>query len=85
MTITLCGLGISNYVNKVKMALLEKGVAFEEERVATGSSDETVLAATPLGKIPFLRPEHGPLGESQAILEYIEARWPAPPLLPAPA
>ena len=44
MTITLCGLPISNYYNKVKLALLEKGVAFAEERVATGSRDEALLA-----------------------------------------
>ena len=30
----LCGFAISNYYNKVKMQLLEKGVAFEEELVA---------------------------------------------------
>ena len=83
MTITLCGLAISNYYNKVKLALLEKGVAFEEEHVATGSRDEAVLSASPLGKIPFLRTESGPLCESQAILDYIEERWPEPPLLPA--
>jgi glutathione S-transferase len=83
MTITLCGLAISNYYNKVKLALLEKGVPFEEERVATGSRDEAVLAASPLGKIPFLRTESGTLCESQAILDYIEERWPEPPLLPA--
>lgn len=83
MTITLCGLAISNYYNKVKLALLEKGVPFEEEHVATGSRDEAVLSASPLGKIPFLRTESGPLCESQAILDYIEERWPEPPLLPA--
>jgi glutathione S-transferase len=85
MTHTLCGLAISNYYNKVKLALLEKGVPFEEERVATGSRDEAVLAASPLGKIPFLRTESGPLCESQAMLDYIEERWPEPPLLPADA
>jgi glutathione S-transferase len=85
MTITLCGLAISNYYNKVKLALLEKGVAFEEERVATGSRDEAVLAASPLGKIPFLRTENGALCESQVILDYIEERWPDPPLLPTDA
>ena len=85
MTITLCGLPISNYYNKVKLALLEKGVPFAEERFATGSRDEAVLACSPLAKIPFLRTEDGPLCESQAILEYVEERWPEPPLLPAGA
>ena len=85
MTITLCGFAISNYYNKAKMALLEKGVPFEEEPVGTGRRDEAVLDASPLAKIPFLRTEDGPLAESQAILEYLEDRWPVPPLLPAGA
>jgi glutathione S-transferase len=80
--LVLCGSSISNYYNKVKLALLEKGVAFSEEYCATGGSDEAVLGASPLAKIPFLRTDAGPLCESQAILEYIEAAWPEPPLLP---
>ena len=80
--LVLCGSSISNYYNKVKLALLEKGVDFSEEYVATGGSDETVLGASPLAKIPFLRTDQGPLCESQAILEYIETTWPEPPLLP---
>jgi glutathione S-transferase len=74
---------ISNYYNKVKMALLEKGVPFTEEAVKTGRSDDALLAASPLGKIPFVRTEQGTLCESQAIVDYIEARWPEPALVPA--
>ena len=84
--LVLCGLPVSNYYSKVKLALLEKGVAFEEERVGTagvGAKSEESLRASPLGKIPFLRTGQGPLCESQAILEYIEAAYPEPPLLPA--
>lgn len=81
--ITLCGMPLSNYYNKVKLALLEKGLPFTEEFVATGSTDEAVLAASPLAKIPFIRTEHGPLCESLAIVEYLEALQPQPPLLPA--
>ena len=81
--IVLCGSSISNYYNKVKLALLEKGVPFTEELVQTKSTDEAVLSCTPLGKIPFIRTEHGALCESQAILEYLEAAFPNPPLLPA--
>lgn len=81
--LTLCGFPLSNYYNKVKMVLLEKGIAFEEQRVPTGSTDEAVLACSPLGKVPFLRTEHGPLCESQVIVDYLEAAYPEPPLLPA--
>lgn len=81
--LVLCGFALSNYYNKVKLALLEKGVPFTEEHVRTGLSSEEVLAASPLAKIPFIRTEHGTLCESQAILEYIDALHPTPPLLPA--
>ena len=33
MTIKLCGFAASNYYNKIKLQLLEKGVVFEEELV----------------------------------------------------
>jgi glutathione S-transferase len=81
--ITLCGFPISNYYNKVKLALLEKGIPFEEERVLTGSKDEAVLAASPLGKVPFIRTPQGALCESQVIVDWIEAAYPNPPLIPA--
>ena len=81
--ITLCGSPISNYYNKVKLALLEKGVPFTEELVPTKSTDPAVLAASPLAKIPFIRTPQGGLCESQAILEYIESAHPSPALLPA--
>ena len=81
--LTLCGFSVSNYYNKVKLALLEKGIPFNEELVMTGSKDEAVLAATPLGKVPFLRTEAGTLCESQVIVDYLEAAYPAVPLIPA--
>ena len=83
--LTLCGTPISNYYNKVKLALLEKNIPFDEAKVATHSTDEAVLSCSPLGKIPFLRTDEGPLCESQVILDYSEARWPQPPLMPAGA
>ena len=81
--ITLCGFPVSNYYNKVKLALLEKGVPFTEETVLVGRTDEAVLGASPLAKIPFIRTPQGSLCESEAIVEYLEATYPNPPLLPA--
>ena len=81
--ITLCGLSLSNYYNKVKLVLLEKGLPFTEERVMTKSNDEAVLASSPLGKIPFIRTEQGSLCESQVIVDYLEALAPQHPLTPA--
>lgn len=80
--ITLCGFAVSNYYNKVKLALLEKGVPFNEE-LNWATKDEATLAASPLGKVPFIRTEQGPLSESQVIMEYIEDRYPTPALMPA--
>ena len=81
--LTLCGFPVSNYYNKVKLALLEKNLPFVEENVKTGLTDEAVLSASPLAKIPFIRTPQGNLCESEAILEYLEAAYPNLPLLPA--
>jgi glutathione S-transferase len=81
--LTLCGFAVSNYYNKVKLALLEKNIPFAEEHVMTKSQDPAVLAASPLAKIPFIRTPQGNLCESQAIVEYLDAAYPAVPLLPA--
>lgn len=80
--IKLCGFALSNYYNKVKLALLEKGLPFEEVLVHWGSSD-ALKSKSPMGKVPYIETEQGPLCESQPILEYLEARWPTPALLPA--
>ncbi|MCB2016440.1 MAG: glutathione S-transferase [Hydrogenophaga sp.] len=76
----LCGFSASNYYNKVKLALLEKGIPFEEELAWVGETDVT---ASPLGKVPYLKTDEGTLCESTVILEYLESRFPQPPLLPA--
>ena len=78
--LTLCGFAASNYYNKVKFALLEKGVPFEEELAWVGATD---ASASPLGKVPYLKTEQGPLCESAVIMEYIEHKYPQNPLLPA--
>lgn len=83
--IQLHGFAVSNYYNKVKLALLEKGLPFNEELVMTGSKDDAVLDCSPLGKVPFLRTEQGALCESQVIVDYLEAAFPERPLLPQDA
>jgi glutathione S-transferase len=73
--IKLCGYALSNYYNKVKFVLLEHDIPFEEVLVMP-SQDEALLAHSPLGKVPFLQTEEGDLCESQAIVEYLAARYP---------
>lgn len=82
--ITLYGFAISNYYNKIKLALLEKEIPFTEEAVAP-SQDEALLKRSPLGKIPFIKTGQNYLSESQAILEYLEDAFPEKPLYPADA
>ncbi len=80
----LCGFGVSNYYNKVKIALLAKGIAFEEEYVGV-SHDSLRLQASPARKIPFLDVDGVLIAESQAIVEYLEDSYPQPALYPAAA
>ena len=83
MTLKLCGFAVSNYYNKLKLQLLEKGVPFEEELVWTGNTHPKLIARSPMGKVPFLETPEGPVSESMACAEYIEAAYPEHPLLPA--
>jgi glutathione S-transferase len=78
----LCGFSASNYYNKVKFALLEKGIPFEEKLVWADRSP-ALIEKSPLGKVPFLETEQGVMSESQVIMEYLEATYPEKPLLPA--
>ena len=78
--LTLCGFSASNYYNKVKLALLEKGLPFTEELAWVGETDRS---ASPLGKVPYLRTPQGPLCESAVMADYIEAAHPEHPLIPA--
>ena len=75
----LCGFAASNYHNKVKLVLLEKGIAFEEDLKWVGQAD---MDASPLGKIPYLKTAEGSLCESAVMVEYLEQKYTAHPLMP---
>lgn len=80
---------LSSYAQKVKIALREKGLDFTAERPAdfgTGRRGGPLGQANPRAEVPVLIDGDVTLFESTVILEYIEERWPEPPLLPrAPA
>ena len=79
----LCGFHISNYHNKVRIALLEKGVPFEEDAGCKPSQKDEFLQRSPIGKVPFLELDDGRrLSESEVIFEYLEDAYPQKPLLP---
>ncbi|MGQ0510416.1 MAG: glutathione S-transferase family protein [Betaproteobacteria bacterium] len=78
----LHGFRVSNYHNKVLIALLEKGVPYEEDASVKPSQDAAYLALSPMGKVPYAEIDGVRLCESSAILEYLEDAFPAKPLLP---
>lgn len=76
---------LSSYAQKVKIALREKGVAFTAElpeSFGTGRADGAFASANPRTEVPVLIDGDVSIFESTVILEYIEERWPEPPLLP---
>ena len=76
----LYGFSVSNYYNMVKLALLEKGLPFEEVLFFPGPSPEA-LAISPRGKVPVLGVEQGFVNETSVILEYLEHSQTGTPLL----
>jgi len=80
--IKVCGFRVSNYHNKVLIALLEKGVPYEEDSNVRPSQKDEYLAKSPMGKVPYLEVDGTRLCESEVILEYLEEAYPQKPLLP---
>lgn len=78
----LCGFRISNYHNKVRLALLEKGVPHEEDPNCRPSQKDDWIARSPMGKVPILEVDGTILSESEVICEYLEDAFPQKPLLP---
>lgn len=77
---------LSPYAQKCKIALWEKGVAFEARTpdLLAGGAQADFLAANPRAEVPALVDDDGTaVFDSTIILEYVEDRWPDPPLLPA--
>lgn len=79
--LTLCGFAASNYYNKVKLALLEKEVPFEEKLVWADRSP-ALMEKSILGKIPYFEIGDQVICESQIMVEYLEDTYPQKPLMP---
>jgi glutathione S-transferase len=75
----------SPYAQKVKIALREKGVPFEApmpQGIGAGGAAGEFIEANPRAEVPALIDGEVKLFDSTIILEYIEDKWPSPPLLP---
>ena len=73
----------SPYARKVRIALAEKGIPFELVTEVPWDSTTATPQYNPLEKLPvLLLPDGGSVYESHFILEWLEAYYPTPPLLP---
>jgi len=75
----------SPYAQKVKIALREKGQAFEAplpQGIGVGGALGEFVEANPRAEVPALIDGDVRVFDSTVILEYIEDKWPTPALLP---
>ena len=74
----------SPYARKVRIALAEKSVPFELQTEVPWNEETSLPQHNPLEKLPVLILDDGStIWESSFILEWIERKYPQPPLLPA--
>jgi glutathione S-transferase len=76
---------LSSYAQKVKIALREKGIDFTVETPAalgSGKAEGKFAAASPRNEVPALIDGDVRIFDSTIILEYLEDKFPSPPLLP---
>ncbi|HKU40331.1 MAG TPA: glutathione S-transferase family protein [Polyangiales bacterium] len=74
---------LSPYAQKVKLALLEKGIEFECRLTDVDHPDPIFVAHSPRLEVPVFVDDDVRLFDSSIILEYLEDRWPERPLLPS--
>ncbi len=79
--VTLYEHPLSPYARKVKIALWEKGIPFESHMPDLfGDAPKEFAAASPRLEVPTLVADGLSLFDSTIILEYLEDRYPEPPL-----
>ncbi|MFU2079138.1 stringent starvation protein SspA [Avibacterium endocarditidis] len=70
------------YCHQVRIVLAEKGVAYEMEEIEPGSVSEDLMELNPYGTLPTLVDRDLVLFNSRIIMEYLDERFPHPPLMP---
>jgi glutathione S-transferase len=73
------------YCARVRIVLAEKGPEYEPVFVDLDDRPAWIYDKNPLGKVPVLEEDGLVLPESVVIMEYLEERYPEPPLWPADA
>jgi RNA polymerase-associated protein len=72
----------SQYSHRVRIVLAEKGVTVDIDDIDSNNVTEEILEANPYGTLPTLVDRDLALYESKVVMEYLDERFPHPPLLP---
>jgi pyrimidodiazepine synthase len=83
VTIALYDADRCPYCARIRIVLAEKGVPYETVPVDLDDRPGWIYEKNPLGKVPVLEEDAFLLPESAVIMEYLEERYPDPPLWPA--
>lgn len=70
------------YSHRVRMVLAEKGINVDIVSVEAGNLPEDLIDLNPYGSVPTLVDRELVLYSSQVIMEYLDERFPHPPLMP---
>ncbi len=70
------------YSHQVRIVLAEKGVNVDIMSAKNGEAPNDLLAVNPYGTVPTLIDRELVLYEARIIMEYLDERFPHPPLLP---
>jgi maleylacetoacetate isomerase len=84
--LTLYTLWRSSAAYRVRIALGIKGLTYQSASVNLAAGEQNQAAyrhENPQGLLPSIKTEQGILGQSLAIIEYLDEMHPQPPLLPA--
>jgi RNA polymerase-associated protein len=79
---TLYSGSVDIYSHRVRIVLAEKGVSYEVVNVETRGKPEDLLELNPYGSVPTLVDRELALYEPNIICEYLDERFPHPPLMP---
>jgi len=70
------------YCARVRIAVAEKGIEYETVEVDLDDRPAWIYEKNPLGRVPVLEEDTFVLAESAVIDEYLDDRYPEPPLWP---
>jgi len=71
-----------HYCHRVRIVLAEKGVTVDIENVDPKNPPENLAEVNPYNSVPTLVDRDLSLYESKVMMEYLDERFPHPPLLP---